>query len=68
MTWDWPNNVSLRVYELTFFFLPRDNAIRQGGLTREEMRVLESEERGRSERRRTKTLINLQEMELAAGS
>lgn len=32
------------------------------------MRVLESEERGRSERRRTKTLINLQEMELAAGS
>lgn len=66
MTWDWPNNVSLLVYELTFF--PRDNAIRQGELTREEMRVLESEERGRSERRRTKTLINLQEMELAAGS
>lgn len=32
------------------------------------MRVLENEERGWSEQRRTKTLINLQEMELAAGS
>lgn len=35
VTWDWLNNVSLLVHELTFF--PRDNAIRQGELTREEM-------------------------------
>lgn len=32
------------------------------------MRVLENDERGWRERRSTKTLINLQEMELAAGS
>lgn len=37
LTWDLPNNVSLLVYEL-FFFLPWDNAIRQGEQMREEMR------------------------------
>lgn len=36
-TWDLPNNVSLLVYELIFFF-PGDNAIRQGEQMREEMK------------------------------
>lgn len=66
LTWDIPNNVSLLVYELIFF--PWDNTIRQGEQMREEMRVQGNEGWGWSEGRRTKTLINLHEMELAAGS